>query len=328
MKHIFLQCTLLLFVLQQSYSQVVTTDSYFPNGNKEITLIFDLKQTKDVRAAGFMGKTSDVFLWSGAGTADNAFEYQPTGQKNFSVPFEMGRMTSLGNDRWSIKLKPRDYYKVPIGRTIKKLGLLLKTGDGKTQTEDFILDLFDDGLYFKIIEPDLTQVFEENQAISITLITSYIVDKIKFENKVFLKEFNATNSAIISVNVSQISLTLTIINNNQTITEEIRFNIKPKNTILNQPPNIKDGINYINDNTVSFSFFAPKKSFVYLIGDFNDWKIDIKYLMNKTPNGEHYWLNINNLEKGKEYAFQYLIDGKIAVGDPFCEKILDPKFDS
>jgi 1,4-alpha-glucan branching enzyme len=328
MKRIFLQCTLLLFVFQSSYSQVVTTDSYFPNAQKEITIFFDLKQTNDIRVAGLLGKTSDVFLWSGAGTADNAFEYQPTGQTNFNVPFEMGRMTSLGNDRWSIKLKPRDYYKVPAGRTIKKLGLLLKTGDGKTQTEDFILDLFDDGLYFKIIEPDLTQVFEENQAVSITLITSSVVDKIKFENKVFLKEFNATNSASISINVSQIPLNLTIVNSNQTINEEIRFNIKPKNTILNLPPNIKDGINYINDNTVTFSFFVPKKSYVYLIGDFNDWQINPKYLMNQTPDGERYWLTINNLEKGKEYAFQYLVDGKTAVGDPFCEKILDPKFDS
>ncbi|MER0439366.1 hypothetical protein [Emticicia sp. W12TSBA100-4] len=155
MKRILLQCTLLLFVLQQSFSQVITTDSFFPNGDKEITLIFDLKQAKDVRVAGLLGKTSDVFLWSGAGTADNAFEFQPTGQTNFGVPFEMGRMTSLGNDRWSIKLKPRDYYKVPVGRTIKKLGLLLKSGDGKAQTEDFILDLYDDKLYYKLIEPDL-----------------------------------------------------------------------------------------------------------------------------------------------------------------------------
>jgi hypothetical protein len=45
-----------------------------------------------------------VFLWSGAGDADagDAFKYQPAGQTNFSVPFEKGKMTSLGNDKWSI----------------------------------------------------------------------------------------------------------------------------------------------------------------------------------------------------------------------------------
>ncbi|GAB2618007.1 hypothetical protein GCM10027035_12730 [Emticicia sediminis] len=325
MKRILLQCTLLLFVLQQSFSQVVTTDSFFPNGDKEITITFDLKQAKDVRVAGLMGKTSDVFLWSGAGTADNAFEFQPTGQTNFSVPFEMGRMTSLGNDRWSIKLKPRDYYKVPVGRTIKKLGLLLKSSDGKAQTEDFILDLFDDKLVYKIIEPDLNKIFETNETIEVKIKTSKIADKIIFNNGQ-TTEFTNIDSASVKTTVSV--LLITIISGNETITDKLEFIFKPKNTILNLPPNIKDGINYINDNTVTLSFFAPKKSFVYLIGDFNDWKIDPKYLMNQTPDGERYWLTINNLEKGKEYAFQYLIDGKTAVGDPFCEKILDPRFDS
>lgn len=324
MKRILLQCTLLLFALQQSFSQVVTTDSYFPNGDKEITITFDLKQAKDVRVAGLLGKTSDVFLWSGAGTADNAFEYQPTGQTNFGVPFEMGRMTSLGNDRWSIKLKPRDYFKVPAGRTIKKLGLLLKSGDGKSQTEDFILDLYDDKIAYKVIEPDLNKLFEANETIKVKIKTSKIVNTITLNGQDF---FNTDSASIVSPAGSSF-VTLTIISGSETIKELINFSIKPKNIVLNLPPNIKDGINYINDNTVTFSFFAPKKSFVYLIGDFNDWQIDPKYLMNQTPDGERYWLTINNLEKGKEYAFQYLIDGKIAVGDPFCEKILDPKFDS
>jgi hypothetical protein len=182
MKSIFLQCTLLLFIFQSSYSQVVTTDSYFPNGEKEITIFFDLKQAKDNRVTGLLGKTSDVFLWLGAGTADNAFKYQPSGQTNFSVPFEMGRMSSLGNDRWSIKLKPSDYYKVPAGRTIKKLGLLLKSGDGKSQTEDFILDLYDDKLAYKIIELDIKKVFDAIETINLKIRTSKIADKIIFNN--------------------------------------------------------------------------------------------------------------------------------------------------
>ncbi len=340
MKRILLQCTLLLFVLQQSFSQAVTTDSFFPNGDKEITITFDLKQAKDVRVAGLLGKTSDVFLWSGAGTADNAFEFQPTGQTNFSVPFEMGRMTSLGNDRWSIKLKPRDYYKVPVGRTIKKLGLLLKSGDGKAQTEDFILDLYDDGLYFKITEPSSNTIFSENEDIllkfrisktnailifqSIAQPFPMVINQIRGDSATISLKNTLKFKTIEGVNKISIRVQL----GNEFSTTEFTFIIKPKNTVLNLPPNIKDGINYINDNTVTFSFFAPKKSFVYLIGDFNDWQIDPKYLMNQTPDGERYWLTINNLEKGKEYAFQYLIDGKTAVGDPFCEKILDPRFDS
>ena len=324
MKHSLL-CLFVLFLgLQRSYSQAVTTDSYFPNGDKELTIVFDLKQAKNVKAATLLGKTSDVYLWSGAGTGDNAFEFQPTGQTNFAVPFEMGKMTSLGNDRWSIKLKPRDYYKVPADKLIKKLGLLLKSGDGKAQTEDFILDLYDNKLYHKVVEPDLKKIFEENQAITIKVKTSKIVDKIILAEQ----EFNNTDSAAVTFVANLKFINLTIINGTDIIKEQINLIIKPKNTILNLPTNTQEGINYINDNTVTLALFAPQKSFVYLIGDFNNWQTDPRYLMNRTPEGDRYWLTINGLEKGKEYAFQYLIDGSVAIGDPFCEKILDPKFDN
>ena len=59
----FLLCTFSAFAQ-------VTTEEIFPTGDKEITLIFDLKLAKDSRASGLLGKTSDVFLWSGAGDAD------------------------------------------------------------------------------------------------------------------------------------------------------------------------------------------------------------------------------------------------------------------
>ncbi len=306
------------------FAQAVTTDTNFPNGDREFTIFFDLKQAKDTRAAGLLGKTSDVFLWSGAGTGDNAFEFQPTGQTNFSAPFEMGRMTSLGNDRWSFKLKPRDYYKVPADKFIKKLGLLLKSGDGKAQTEDFILNLFDEKLSYKVLEPDANKIFEANEPIKVRIKTSKVVDLITLQGQSFAK----TDSASVIVPAGSAFASLTIVSGSEEIKERINFIIKPKINILNLPPNIKDGINYINENSVTLSFFCPKKSFVYLIGDFNEWKVDPKYLMNQTPDGERYWLTINGLDKNTAYAFQYLIDGKIAVGDPYCEQILDPKFDS
>lgn len=339
MKSYILYLFIFFFGLQETYSQLVTTDSYFPNGDNDFTIIFDLKQAKDTRAAGLLGKTSDVYLWSGAGTADNAFEYQPTGQTNFSIPFELGKMTSLGNNRWSIKLKPRDYFKVPADKLIKKLGLLLKSGDGRSQTEDFILDLYDNKLYYKVIEPDLNTFFEENQTIKISLKTSKKADKITFAFNTTRADFIShldinnfvsknTDSVKISMSPTPKNMFLQIKSDNEEIIDEIIFKIKPKLNILNLPPNIKDGINYINDNTVTFSFYAPQKSFVYLIGDFNNWQVNPDYLMNQTADGNRYWLTVNNLEKGKEYAFQYYIDYKIAVGDPFCEKILDPKFDN
>jgi glycosidase len=90
-----------------------------------------------------------------------------------------------------------------------------------------------------------------------------------------------------------------------------------------RPAGIRDGINYSSDQTkVTLSLLAPGKEQVYVIGDFNNWQTSDEYLMKK--DGEHFWLTISNLTPKKEYVFQYLIDGSIRVGDPYCEKISDP----
>lgn len=49
--------------------------------------------------------------------------------------------------------------------------------------------------------------------------------------------------------------------------------------------------------------------------------------MQKEVDGETFSIIINHLHAGQEYAYQFLIDKKIAIADPYTEKILDPQFD-
>ncbi len=88
------------------------------------------------------------------------------------------------------------------------------------------------------------------------------------------------------------------------------------------------GINYGSDNTsVTLALYAPYMKNVYVIGDFNDWKVDQSYYMNRdqvTPDSVIWWITISNLTPGQEYAYQFLIDGTIRVQDPYADKILDP----
>ena len=88
----FLFVVLLLFVQEKVRAQVSTQET-FPNAENEITLIVDLKKAKDARAEGLLGKTSDVYLWSGAGSSESgsSFQYQPSGQSNFALPFKKWR---------------------------------------------------------------------------------------------------------------------------------------------------------------------------------------------------------------------------------------------
>lgn len=333
------------------YGQAVTTEPLLPNGDKEITLIFDLKLAKDARAKGLLGKTSDVYLWSGAGTTatGDAFEYQPTGQTDFSKPFEKGKMTALGNDVWSIKMIPRNYFAVPTGKSLKRLGVLLKSGSGSAQTEDFIVTLYDAVLSVAFLTPvQESTVLQQGQDLPIsirisekailtaetrvgdTLVPSDFLKLPKDSTDTFTTTIPFTSlEQLVMTNgkSSMITMKVQAKNKSALATAQITVMVPPKNIVENVPAAWKDGINYLSDTQVGLVLFAPSKDFVYVIGDFNDWKPTGASLMKRSVDGTRYWIEIDGLEKAKEYAFQYLVNGVLAVADPFSEKILDPNND-
>ena len=46
--------------------------------------------------------------------------------------------------------------------------------------------------------------------------------------------------------------------------------------------------------------------------------------MRITPDGETWWIQVADLTPGQTYAFQYVVDGAIRIGDPYSDLILDP----
>lgn len=331
-------CTLFFLCLafaSQALAQAVQTIPEFPTGDQEITLIFDVKQAKDSRAAGLLNKTNDVYLWSGAGTvgSTDAFKYQPAGQTNFSQPFTPGTMTPLGNDRWQIKLTPRTYFGVPAGETIDKLGLLLKSGNGSAQTEDFIIKIYDGSLQVAIREPEAQNFFvDANSSIPVRAVVSSNADvTVRLDNTVVhtasnTEEVNITIDAGASRGVTR-TVTVEARVGNQTATESFTFTVKPQVTTAALPAGMKDGVNYTSATSAVLVLYAPHKSFVYAIGEFNNWQSTPQHLMKRTPDGDRYWVELNNLPAGQEVAYQYLVDGTLAVADPYAEKILDPNND-
>lgn len=98
-----------------------------------------------------------------------------------------------------------------------------------------------------------------------------------------------------------------------------------------------DGITYLNNGTSAIvTLTAPNKDFVYLIGGFNSWQLQNKYLLKKTstvdsdPATGRWWVQVDGLTPGVEYTYQFVV-GKagstLKVADPYCEKILDPAND-
>lgn len=91
------------------------------------------------------------------------------------------------------------------------------------------------------------------------------------------------------------------------------------------PSNANDGTTFINSGkSVIFNLYAPEKTSVSVIGDFNNWQ---PTAMTKSTDGKRWWVQVDNIDPTKEYAYQYLVDGALKVADPYCEKVLDPDND-
>ena len=98
-----------------------------------------------------------------------------------------------------------------------------------------------------------------------------------------------------------------------------------------RPSGVTQGIYYGNDGTsVTLCTYAASKTeaakHVFLIGDMTDWKLDNKYQLKK--DGNYFWIKVENLEKGKQYRFQYAVvraDGvKKQISDLYSEMLIHP----
>lgn len=104
------------------------------------------------------------------------------------------------------------------------------------------------------------------------------------------------------------------------------------------PSGVQEGINIIDAQTVTFVLYdkdknGKSKDYAYILGDFNNWTLanDKTSQMTRDDAAGCWWITINGLDANKEYAFQYYVGDKggesIRIGDPYCEKILDPNND-
>lgn len=129
---------------------------------------------------------------------------------------------------------------------------------------------------------------------------------------------------------------------NQTITEDTNFDLEADDghtqltesfmvnlTPLSPVPNgMLDGLNLDpNDNTkATLVLYAPGKSTVHAIGDFNSWQVNGSSQMNHDTARDRFWIELTGLSSGN-HMYQYVVDNSIKIADPYSTTILDPNHD-
>ncbi|NVJ47950.1 MAG: DUF4961 domain-containing protein, partial [Cytophagia bacterium] len=338
-----------LLLLSVSVSgQIVTIDPSTATGDDEITIFYDASQG----TGGLVG-ASKVYMHSGVVTDG------PTGTDwqnvigNWGSDDGVGQMTKVdGEDnKWKISIgKPRDYYNVSASTTIFRLSMVFRNADGSAEGKgtpgsfsggavasngDIYIDL-DVSNFVRITQPTEESLFlEQDETVAIAAQASSSVTAMAIlidEGNGFEEKHSVTSGTSISYEFSPtqsfngtLKVTATINGEEVEDSQAFNLNLTGNTQVLDLPAGLKKGINYSSDLTkVSLVLEAPGKDFVYVVGDFTNWQINADYLMNKTPDGELFWLEISGLTPNQEYVFQYWVDGTITIGDPYADKIADP----
>ncbi|SHF54642.1 Por secretion system C-terminal sorting domain-containing protein [Bacteroides luti] len=332
MKKLYSFFFFLILILPLS-AQIVTTTPAFPIQNAAVTIVFDATQGTQ----GLKDYTGDVYAHTGVitdkSTSSSDWKYAPTWGNNSSKY----KLTSLGNNKWQLSITPdiRSYYGVPAGETIKKMVFVFRSSDnskeGKdTGSKDIFVDVHEAGLTVRFDTPSTSPVVVNNgQSLSMTASSSTAATlKLFVDGTQIASQSNATSiSATHSfTTVGTSTVIVSAESGTVTVSDTITVNVLGTTENATLPAGAKPGINYNSDTEATLVLQAPNKNTVYVIGDFNDWKLVPQYQLKK--DGEYFWIKLTGLTVGQEYAFQYVVDGSIYIADPYADKLLDPWNDS
>ena len=342
----------IVFVLLQliAFSQLLTTNPAFvTESTSSVAIIVDA--TKGNKGLNNYASTSDVYVHTGvitsSSTSNTDWRYVKFNQ-NFTTTNAALNATYIGANKWQFSITGglRAYYGVPAGETILKIAILFRSGNGSLVQRnidgtDMYIPVYTTSLaarlslpakqptFFPKPEP-ITKIIGEQVAIT-GISNNAATLKLYFNGTLIQAATGATTiTASPSPTIIASGLQTIMLEANDGVTtkyDTIRFYVVGTVNVAALPAGLKDGINYESNNTaVTFVLYAPGKTRVCLIGDMpgSNWYEQASYQMNKTPDGNYWWLRVTGLTSGTEYSFQYLVNGNLPVSDPYVEKILDP----
>lgn len=311
-------------------AQILTSTPAFPTQTDEITIIYNTT-SGNAELAGAV----PVYAHTGVITSNSADmnDWQHV-VGNWGTADPNVVMTPMGGNNHRIIINPSTFYDLDDGEEVYRLMFVFRNQNGSlvgrnANGSDIYLDIYPPGFNAGIVSPGVeSQIVSGGQNVNITCSASVAADISLLQNGTEV----ASESGVTTLNYTfnetaagEYHLEMTATDGNETVTDELTLIILPAVNVAASPAGTIDGINYVDGSTVRLQLYAPNKDYVMIIGDFNDWSFDLDYMMNRTPDGATYWLDITGLDPNQEYRFQYYIGGNdIRVAEIYAEKILSP----
>ncbi len=318
------------FITEQSQNTTITADA--TKGNQ-----------------GLLNHTaSDVYVHIGVITtsSSNSDDWRYV-QSTWATTPDSVHAVSISTNKWTFTLPGtiRSFFKMTNpAEKILKIAILFRSGDGNQKLansdgSNMYVPVYDVGLQARITQPYPQPTFlplletlnyKAGDAVNISAASSQTASLQLLYNGTLVSAKTDTSISATATAVSgnnQIVVQAT--NGSTTKADTVNFYINTPVVTQALPAGVRDGINYGSDGTsATLVLYAPNKTRAAVIGEFNNWARSAGYEMYRTPDGTRYWLSLTGLQKGIEYAYQYIVDDTLKVADMFSEKILDPNNDS
>lgn len=318
---------------------LLSSNPAFPLENVPVTIVFNAAFGN----GGLFDFDGDVYAHTGVITNLSAnstdWKYVKT---EWGENTPETKLTRIGDNVYSLTINDiRSFYSVPASEQIKKLAFVFrsdveeaggyylehKNADGS----DILMDVYPKVLNVKILNPSRKEPLVSPNALLAVCVEAIENNQLKLYLDNDLLAENTTTSITYPLVVQSLQpgshwLKAVAYGTAGVVRDSVQIYLRGPVVIEDLPEGVKNGINYVDANTVTLVLSDPaaQKNFAFAIGEFSNWLPNDANYMRRTPDGKHYWVTLSGLQAGKEYSYQYFVDGKLKLADAYCEKILDP----
>lgn len=335
---IFLTLISVILAVFTACGQVIECSPEFPTVNdNNVKITFHA----DKGTAGLKGFTGDVYAHTAVilKGASNSDWTNVKADWNKNLP--ECKLTRVSNNTYTLEIgNIKEYYKLSDAQAEKvdKLAFVFRSADGskegkETGGQNIFYQIYEAGkLNISIVSPSASPFFvDANAKFTLSVAASEAATiSYKIDGKELFAESEAKKSSSVEITASGSGVHTVEIEGktgSASSTATFSYAIRHDAELATLPAGMRRGVNRLSDNTAMFVLYAPNKKSAYVVGDFSDWQITGDSEMKKSKDGKYFFCTIGNLDKNKEYGYQFIVDETIKIADPYTEKILDPDND-
>jgi len=369
-KHYFLLIFLFLCFACQLSAQITTNPAIvLQQTNSSVVITFE-----DSLVTALSGSSGPLYAHTGvittASTSNtdwiNVITPWPTSATDTAANTTKNELTRVGStNKWTLTISPdiNTFYGLPSGTVVTQLAFVIRNAAGTLQSSNLFVPVYQPGLNLMISTPTTNTLVTSGTATTITAYASNGTNSCNmylYTDSTSVSNITGTTTAIASgtgVNTLTTSHTFSTpgnyyiiakVTSNGSTQYDTTYVCVPKTQVSSaRPTGLKEGTTINADGSVTFCLSlgydatcVTASTKVYLLGDFNNFKLNNAYMMNRQAESTtygvptyFYWLTVKGLNATTEYAYQYYVTtgttnaSPVRVGDPYCEKILDPNND-